>query len=68
MAEVVLGLPVLRRGSHDRQAPAIQLQHMLNYVSGKFYAWRERVFGPKAEEVVKSFQANENLWWTGFVG
>lgn len=65
-AEVVLGLPVLRRG--DGGPTVERIQSMLNVVGGIDRLIVDGAFGPKTEAAVRDFQQNENLTVDGIVG
>jgi peptidoglycan hydrolase-like protein with peptidoglycan-binding domain len=69
--QVTLSLPVLRNGVFG--SPTVErLQTMLNFVGGLGGTTSELVvdgdFGPKTEQAVRGFQANENLAVDGIVG
>ena len=66
--QVMLTLPILRKGQHEGEPVVERLQFMLNYVSGTDELDVDGIFGPKTEEAVRAFQANESLAVDGIVG
>ncbi len=65
-AEVILGLPVLRRG--DAGPTVERAQFMLNFVGGVDGLVVDGAFGPRTEAAVRDFQQHENLVADGIVG
>jgi peptidoglycan hydrolase-like protein with peptidoglycan-binding domain len=68
--QVILNLPVLKKGSEPPSGPWVvkRLQLMLNDRGGFPALVVDGAFGPLTETAVKHYQQNENLTVDGVVG
>ena len=68
--QVILGLPMLKKGSMPATGPTVvkHLQLMLNQRGGFPILTEDGDFGSSTETSVKHYQQNENLTVDGVVG